>query len=53
MFPTSPSLLASTVLLTLGSILALGFQLIWFVFAATLFVSMLVAVHRSIPRADR
>jgi hypothetical protein len=53
MFPTSPSLLASTVLLGLGSILTLGFQLIWFVFAATLLVSMVVAVHRSIPRLER
>jgi hypothetical protein len=53
MFPTSPSLLASTVLLALGSILTLGFHLIWFVFGATLFVSILVAVHRTIPRAER
>jgi hypothetical protein len=53
MFPTSPSLLASSVLLSLGSILTLGFQLIWFVFAATLMVSMLVSVHRSIPRLER
>jgi hypothetical protein len=37
----------------LGAILTLGFQLIWFVFAATLVVSMLVAVYRSIPRAER
>jgi hypothetical protein len=37
----------------LGAILTLGFQLIWLVFAATLVVSLLVAVHRSIPRAER
>ena len=53
MFPTSPSLFASTAIVALGTILTLGFQLIWFVFAATLVVSMLVAVHRSIPRAER
>ena len=53
MFPTSPSLFASTILVALGAILTLGFQLIWLVFAATLIVSMLVAVYRSIPRAER
>jgi hypothetical protein len=53
MFPTSPSLFASTVLLVLGAIISLGFQLIWFVFAATLVASMAVAVYRTIPRAER
>jgi hypothetical protein len=53
MFPTSPSLFASTAIVALGTILTLGFQLIWLIFAATLIVSMLVAVHRSIPRAER
>jgi hypothetical protein len=52
MFPTSPSLFATTVLFAVGGILALGFQLVWFVFAATLIASMLVAVYRSIPRAE-
>ena len=53
MFPTSSSLFASTAIVAFGTILALGFQLIWLIFAATLIVSMLVAVHRSIPRAER
>lgn len=52
MFPTSPSLFASTVLVAVGAVLTLGFQLIWLVFAATLIVSMLVAVHRAVPRAE-
>ena len=53
MFPTFPSLFASTAIVALGTILTLGFQLIWLIFATTLIVSMLVAVHRSIPRAER
>ena len=53
MFPTSPSLFASTALLVVAAIFALGLALIWFVFAATLIVSMLVAIYRSIPRAER
>jgi hypothetical protein len=53
MFPTSSSLFASTAIAAIGVILTLGFQLIWLVFAATLVVSMLVAVHRSIPRSER
>jgi hypothetical protein len=53
MFPTSPSLFASTAIVALGAILTLGFQLIWFIFAVTLIASMLIAVHRSIPRTER
>ena len=53
MFPTSSSLFASTAIVAFGTILTLGFQLIWLIFAATLIVSMLVAVHRSIPRTER
>ena len=53
MFPNAPSLFASTVLLVLGAVLTLGFALIWLVFAATLIVTMLVAIYRSIPRAER
>jgi len=52
MFPTSPSLFASTIVFAVGAILTLGFQLVWLVFAATLVVSMLVAIHRSLPRAE-
>ena len=44
---------ASMVLLVLATVLTLGFALIWLVFAATLIVSLLVAIHRSIPRAER
>jgi hypothetical protein len=46
-------LFASTILVVAGAVLALGFQLIWFVFAATLVASMFVAIYRSIPRAER
>jgi hypothetical protein len=53
MFPTSPSLFALTAVLGLAAVLTLGFQLIWLVFAATLVASMLVALFRSIPRAER
>lgn len=53
MFPTAPSLFASTILLILGTVLTLGFALIWLIFAATLMVSMLVAIYRSIPRPER
>ena len=53
MFPTSPSLFASTILVALGTLITLGFALIWFVFAATLILSMLVAVYRTIPRPER
>ena len=52
MFPTSPSLFASTILVALGTLIALGFALIWFVFAATLIVSMGVAIYRTIPRPE-
>ena len=53
MFPTSPSLFASTLLLAVGTLIAVGFALIWLIFAATLIVSMLVAVYRTIPRPER
>ena len=53
MLPASPALFASMVLLVLAAVLTLGFAVIWLVFAATLIVSMLVAIHRSIPRAER
>lgn len=53
MFPTSPSLFASTVILALGALMTLGFALIWLVFAATLILSMGVAIYRSIPRPER
>jgi hypothetical protein len=53
MFPTSPSLFASTILLILGTVITLGFALIWLIFAATLTVSLLVAIYRSVPRAER
>ena len=53
MLPASPALFASMVLLVLAAVLTLGFALIWLVFAATLIVSLLVAIHRSIPRAER
>jgi membrane protein implicated in regulation of membrane protease activity len=53
MFPNSPSLIASTVVLIVGAILTLGFAFVWYVFAATLVLSLLLAIHRSIPRPER
>jgi hypothetical protein len=53
MFPTSPSLFLSTFIVALGTLMTLGFALIWLVFAATLVLSTSVAVYRSIPRAER
>jgi hypothetical protein len=53
MFPTSPSLTASTFALIVGFLLTFGFAIIWLVFAATLVVTMLIAIHRSIPRSER
>ena len=53
MLPTSPALFAVMVLLLLAAVLTLGFAVIWLVFATTLIVSLLVAIHRSIPRAER
>jgi hypothetical protein len=44
---------ASTILLIIGTIITLGFALIWLIFAATLCVSAFVAVYRSIPRPER
>jgi hypothetical protein len=53
MYPNSPALIASTVVLIVGAVLTLGFALVWFAFAATLGLSLLVAIHRSIPRTER
>jgi len=53
MFPTSPSLFLSTLVVALGMLITLGFALIWLVFAVTLVLSMSVAIYRSIPRAER
>jgi hypothetical protein len=50
MLLTDSSLFAS---MAPAAVLTLGFAVIWLVFAATLIVSMLVAIHRSIPRAER
>jgi hypothetical protein len=53
MFPHTPSLTASTFALIVGVLMTFGFAVIWTIFALTLVVSMLVAVHRSIPRDER
>ena len=53
MFPTSSlHSFASTILRRPRHVIALGFALIWFVFAATLIISMGVAVYRTIPRPE-
>jgi hypothetical protein len=53
MFPNAPSVFASTAILVVGAVLTAGLQLIWLIFAATLIVTMLVSIHRTIPRAER
>jgi uncharacterized membrane protein len=53
MFPMSPSHAASILAVMVGFLLTFGFAIIWIIFAATLVVTMVIAVHRSIPRSER
>lgn len=53
MFPNAPTLFGATLIVVIGAISAFGISVLWGVFAVTLVVTTLVAMHRSIPRAER
>jgi hypothetical protein len=53
MFPTAPTLFGATLIVAVGAISHFGISLLWAIFAATLVVTTLVSVHRSIPRSER
>lgn len=53
MFPTAPTLFMFTAILAFAVISTVGFSVVWTIFAATLAVTTLVAIHRSIPRKER
>ena len=42
-----------TISLAVAAISTVGFSVVWGIFAVTLFVTTAVAIHRSIPRAER
>lgn len=52
MFPTAPTLFGGTVVVAVGLISTVGISLLWAIFAVTLVVTTLVAIHRSIPRNE-
>ena len=53
MFPTGPALFTVTLMLAVAVISTVGLSPFWDVFAVTLIVTTLVAIHRSIPRKER
>ena len=53
MYPNAPTLFAFTIILAVAAISTAGFSAVWGIFAVTLFVTTSVAIHRSIPRAER
>jgi hypothetical protein len=53
MFPNAPTLFLLTAAMVVAVISSVGFTVIWTVFAATLAVTTVVAIHRSIPRKER
>ena len=53
MYPNAPTLFAFTIILAVAAISTIGFSAVWGIFAVTLFVTTAVAIHRSIPRAER
>ncbi len=53
MFPTAPTLFVVTLILAVSAIATFGFSLFWGVFALTLVITTIVAIHRSIPRKER
>ena len=53
MYPNAPTLFAFTIILAIAAISTTGFTAVWGIFAATLIVTTTVAIHRSIPRAER
>lgn len=55
MFPTAPAptIFLITVILAVAVVSSVGFSAIWVIFAVTLVVTTIVAIHRSIPRKER
>jgi hypothetical protein len=53
MFPTAPTLLVATVILAAAAVSTVGVSVFWTIFAVTLVVTTIVAIHRSIPRKER
>lgn len=53
MFPNAPTLFGATLILAIGAVFTLGISVLWGIFAVTLVMTTLVAINRSIPRAER
>ena len=53
MSQTAPSLLVAINIIAAVVIATFGVSLLMYLFAATLFVTTSVAIHRSIPRKER
>ncbi len=53
MFPTAPTVFIVVDILGALVILAFGLSVLMMLFAATLIVTTLVAIHRSIPRKEK
>lgn len=53
MFPNAPTLFALTLILAIAVISTAGLSAVWAIFAVTLGVTTVVAIHRSIPRKER
>jgi len=53
MQPNAPTVFISTAILGVGAVAVIGWSVVWTVFAVTLLVTTLVAIHRSIPRKER
>jgi hypothetical protein len=52
MFPNAPTLFVVTVMIGAVVVSTIGFSVVWAVFALTLVVTTVVAIHRSIPRSE-
>jgi hypothetical protein len=53
MFPNAPTLFGATLIVAIGAVFTFGISVLWGIFAVTLVVTTLVAMHRSIPRSER
>lgn len=53
MYPNAASFLVIALILMIAVISTVGFSILWGIFAVTLAVTTVVAVHRSIPRKER
>lgn len=53
MFPTAPTMFLTTVIIAVAVISTVGFSVFWTIFAVTLIVTTVVAIHRSIPRKEK